>query len=706
MNSTASLNERSRGHANHTRSDGAGFQVILSLVRRRRILFILLVACSCFSVIAVHLWLPLYEAQASLFFENANSSSLQAMSAKLGTFGVQEDEGSKLDRYALRLNTAGFFKSVAIELRKSGDDLEMFHLEMLTPKKRILWNIGKAFHLKLPHSSMSDISEDEMADILDEYVYFNRSGSDRLNITVRSGDRRSASVVANVIADLSVKVLLEESLQDLDETRTYIDAQVKQSETSIHEVEDSLARLKTEHGILSDNGGNVAAAIQLSSIQQQLTSATIEFEENKKKLARLEEELANEKARDSSPLNASIDPQNRYGIPHRMAELKRTNEVVGLTRDSLKKLLDETLHGGGQVDDQKIYDLRKRMEFEYSIYQELKKQAFQLEMRRIGARNKMRVFEHAREAEVRRSDSLIVKLAIALILSIFGGLPVAMIWDLARPRVRSGRDLTDSGLAYLGGVPTVSGRFVNERRAQSPRITRFDTDSEVAMSFIQIRSRLLYLSGQRGSATKVLAIVSAESADGKSFFSRNLSACFGHMGRKTLLIDADLRKEATSEYFNLGGAKGLGEILTGGAKFGEVVAHEVVRGVDFVPAGQIRSGITDLFADDGLASLLGDLREVYDHVIIDTPSLIAVPDAPLIVRASDMPLLLASMNETTQQDLEVSLERIRALYSGEICAALNHVQGGQIPLYVIHSGGKRASEESRRKQSQGRGAVP
>ena len=439
MSGLGSFNDKSRGHVTQARSDGAGFQVLLSLVLRRKLLFVLLVLCSCFSVIAIHYGLPLYEAQSSIFVENANSSSLQAMSAKLGTFGIQEDDGSKLDRYAIRLNSSGFFKSVAARLRESGDDLEMFHREMLTPKKRILWNIGKAFHLHLPHSSMADISEDEMADVLDDYVYFNRSGSDRLNITVRSGDRRSASIVANVIADMSVKVLLEESLKDLDETRTYIDEQIKDSEVSIHGIEETLSKLKAAHGILSDNSGNVAAAIQINGVQGQLTSATIEFEENEKKIARMEEELVNERKRDNSSFNTNFDPQNRYGIVGRIVELRRSQESAMLKRDSLKKLLDETLHGTSQGDEQRIYDLRKRMEFEYSIFQELKKQAFQLEMRRIGARNKMRVFEHAREAEARRSDSLAVKLAIALILSIFGGLPVAMIWELLAPGSEAAR---------------------------------------------------------------------------------------------------------------------------------------------------------------------------------------------------------------------------------------------------------------------------
>jgi capsular exopolysaccharide synthesis family protein len=668
--------------------------MLWSLVLRYRVHFALLIGCSIAAVVAMHFWLPLYEGSASLVFETASSSSLQAVSAKLGTLGLQEDEGRELDRYTFRLNTSGFYKQVAVELRKMNVDLPMFHKEMLSPKRRILWNLAKLFHLPVPESSLQDLSDDEMADILDSYVYFNRMGNDRINVVVRSGDRKSASIVANVIADMSVKVLRAEGLQDLDESQSYIELQVKESEKAIRDIEDSLARLKLAKGIVMDAGGTMSEPLQATGIQHQLSEATIEYEENAQRIGKLEEELKREKERDGSILNANIDPDNRYGLPRKISELRRANELVSIKQGALKKLLSEILHSDNQNDEQKIFDLHKRMEFEYSIYQELRKQAFQIEMRRIGARNKMRVFEHAREAEVQRSDNLFVKMAIALILSIFGGLPVAMIWDLARPRARSGKDLSDAGMAFLGAIPALSGRFINEKRTQNARICRFDTDSEVAMAFIQIRSRLLYLSDQKDVRAQVIAVVSAKPGEGKSYFSRNLAACFGHMGRRTLLIDCDLRKVLTSEYFGHAQAPGLGEVLTGTRKFGEVVKRGVARGLDFIPAGQVRTNITDLFANDSLDRLFGDLREVYDLIICDTPSLIAVPDAPLITRAADLPLLIASMNDTTQQDLEVSLDRIRSLHPGEIYAVLNRVSGGQVPLYVIHSGARRAREES------------
>lgn len=494
------------------RGENAGLNTLISLFLRRKGLFAVLILCAMTTVTAMHVWLPLYEARSSLVFETASSSSLQAVSAKLGTMGLQEDEGKELDRYAVRLNSPDFYRQVAYELIKRNDDLLMFHKEMQSSKRRIAWNFGKLFHIPLPSSSMKDLSIDEMADVLDSYVYFNRSGVDRINIVVRSGDRSSASIVANVIADMSVKVLLAEGLKDLDEAEKYLEVQAEQSEKSIKDIEAQLSELKFNHGLVSEETGMDSDSMQANGIQHQLTDATLEFDENQRQLERLRRELETEKIRDPSAANASIDPQNRYGIPRKISELTRANEMVALRQSALKKMLMEILHGIGQNDEQKIFDLHKRMEFDYSIYQELKKQAFQLEMRRIGARNKLRVFDHVRDMEVQRSDSLMVKLGIALILAIFGGLPVAVIWDLAWPRVRTSKDLVDAGLIYLGGIPVVEGRFAQDKRSnQGPKICRFDSDSEVAMSFIQVRSRLLYLAEQKDKSAQAVAVVSANS---------------------------------------------------------------------------------------------------------------------------------------------------------------------------------------------------
>lgn len=644
-------------------------------------------AAAMLSVSVMHFWLPVYEANSALIFQTANSNSVQALSARLT---MPEDENREMERYLTRLNSSGFYGRVVSDLRAMNVDLAMFHKEMLSSKRRVVWALGRLLHLPLPVSSMKDLDDDEMAGVLAGAVYFTVAGSDRINVVVRSGDKASASTIINVVADVAVKLILSEGLKDLEDAQSYVEGQAKDIETVIHEIGDNLSRLKMKRGITSEDSSGTAS-VQVGEIRRMLTAASLLVDENMRRIAKFEAELAEEARKNPEGLNAVTDPDNRYGIPHKIATLKKDNEQIALRQSSLKQMLDDILKSPSIGDGERVFELRKRMEFEYSIYEELKKQAFQLEMRRIGANNKVRAADRVREGGARRTDDLLTKLAIALILSVFCGLPIAIAWEIAWPGVRSGRDLADAGLAYLGGVPMVSGRFSIDKRAHGPRICRFDSDSEVAMAFIQIRSRLLYLSDRKDTRSQAIAVISASPGEGKSFFSRSLAASFGHMGRKTLLIDCDLRKAMTTEYFDLLDVPGIGEMITGERKFGEVVQREVIKGVDFVGAGMIKTNITDLFAHGTLDALLRDLREIYDHIVLDTPSVLAVPDAPMIARAADLPLLLAAMNKTTKNDLEVSMDRIHALYSGEVYAALNRVTGAHVPLYLV-SNSKRSGE--------------
>jgi capsular exopolysaccharide synthesis family protein len=678
-------NSNARRTASATGPGDLGIAGLIALFSRRKLLFIFLMAAAALSVSVIHFWLPVYEARTALVFQTASSNPVQALSAHMASMGMPEDENREMERYVTRLNSPGFFGQVVTELRKMDVDLAMFHKEMLSNKRRFVWELGRLLHLPVNGSSMKDMDDDDMATVLAGGVYFTVGGVDRINIVVRNGDRASASMIVNVVADAAVKMLLSEGLRDLEDARTYVERQAKDIEAVIHEIGDHLSRLKMAQGITSDDGGG-SASVQAGEIRRMLNDANLQLDENARRIAKLEEDLAEESRKNHAGYSAETDPENRYGIPHKIAVLKRANEQISVRQSALKQMLSGIIKSASIGDGERVFELRKRMEFEYSIYEELKKQAFQLEMRRIGANNKVHAADRVREGGAQRTDNLLTKLAIALILSVFCGLPIAIIWEMAWPGVRSGRDLADAGLAYLGGVPLVSGRFSMDKRAHGPRICRFDSDSEVAMAFIQIRSRLLYLSDRKDTRSQAIAVVSASPGEGKSFFSRSLAACFGHMGRKTLLIDCDLRKAMTTEYFDLLEMPGIGEVLTGERKFGDVVQREVIKGVDFVGSGMFKTNITDLFADGALGTLLRDLREVYDHIVLDTPSLLAVPDAPMIARAADLPLLLAAMNTTTKNDLEVSLDRIHALYSGEVYAALNRVTGGQVPLYLVPNG--------------------
>src|SRR6185295_6934956 len=81
-----------RGASGSSAGGGFGASALFALVLRRKIFFILPIVCALLSVSIIHFWLPVYEARTSLIVQTANSSSLLAVSARMSSFGMQEDE--------------------------------------------------------------------------------------------------------------------------------------------------------------------------------------------------------------------------------------------------------------------------------------------------------------------------------------------------------------------------------------------------------------------------------------------------------------------------------------------------------------------------------------------------------------------------------------------------------------------------------------
>jgi uncharacterized protein involved in exopolysaccharide biosynthesis len=101
-----------------------------------------------------------------------------------------------------------------------------------------------------------------------------------------------------------------------------------------------------------------------------------------------------------------------------------------------------------QKSEQELFNLDKKLELEYSVYQDLKHQLFQIEMLKISSRNKVRILEQARESDVRGGQDLVLKLLLGLVLGVMIGLPSAYAWSLLSPTVKSRQDLERVGLTF------------------------------------------------------------------------------------------------------------------------------------------------------------------------------------------------------------------------------------------------------------------
>lgn len=165
------------------------------------------------------------------------------------------------------------------------------------------------------------------------------------------------------------------------------------------------------------------------------------------------------------------------------------------------------------------------------------------------------------------------------------------------------------------------------------------TEAEALRS---VRSQLLLRWFQEGR--KTLAIGCAREGDGASYLVANLAVLFAQLGRKTLLIDADMREPRQHQIFNLGNGKGLSDILAGRADATIASPIKSFPTLSVLPSGSPPPNPAELLGRQAFPDLLNSLEHVYDIVLIDTPPAQYVSDFQIVSARAGAVLIAARRN--------------------------------------------------------------
>lgn len=158
---------------------------------------------------------------------------------------------------------------------------------------------------------------------------------------------------------------------------------------------------------------------------------------------------------------------------------------------------------------------------------------------------------------------------------------------------------------------------------------------------------------------RVLAVSSAIAGEGKTLTAVQLAANMATTGRKKiLLVDLDLRKSNIAKELGIASNPGLSEFLSGDVPKEKILLNSVVPGLSVIIGGKTISSPTDMLAGEKFRSLLRDLREQFDLMILDTPPILPVPDAVTISEQVDAFILLFRFNHTPHQLFRQAIEDI------------------------------------------------
>lgn len=280
------------------------------------------------------------------------------------------------------------------------------------------------------------------------------------------------------------------------------------------------------------------------------------------------------------------------------------------------------------LEDQKVKNALEEYSAEKARYDKLENDYIADKMRLMAPRTSLEVYSMPGLATAPSKPNYRLNLIVGAVLGLLAGVVVAFISNYFDTSIKSLEDAEQAlGLPVLGVIPQDAGLLILQ-----------GGDSPDAEAYRILRTNI-ELKREMFRAT-TLAVVSANAGEGKTTTLSNLAYVFAQAGYSTLMIDADLRRPRLARYAELKSDVGLSTFLTGGADLKDVVFQTGLDNLYMLPSGPIPVDPSGLIGSHRMQSLLAEVSKRFDIVLIDSPPVLGVSDASLLVSRADATLLV------------------------------------------------------------------
>jgi polysaccharide biosynthesis transport protein len=238
------------------------------------------------------------------------------------------------------------------------------------------------------------------------------------------------------------------------------------------------------------------------------------------------------------------------------------------------------------------------------------------------------------------------------------GLTLAVMLEVIDDRMRSADQMTSAlGLPILGIIPE-SEPLQGEELA---RIMERETDSPMVEAVRTFRTAVLF--GVPEGQSRTILVTSPTPGDGKSTIAASFAESLAQSGKKTLLLDADMRKPRVNAIFGGTGSAevGLSSIVTGRATIDEATQRSPVENLDLIPCGPLPPNPAELLNSEAFRKLLATLGEKYDHIVIDAPPVLLVSDPRILSAICDCTVLVLRADKCRRRLANHAKEALRSV---------------------------------------------
>lgn len=371
-------------------------------------------------------------------------------------------------------------------------------------------------------------------------------------------------------------------------------------------------------------------------------------------------------------------PQAR-AIQSQIAELDRAigreeSRVSGASRAEYQQALarEQALQGRVNALKSEYLDLRRRS-IQYNMYQQEVDTNRALydgllqRFKEIGVAagvgvNNVAIVDTAAIPETPSSPRLLINLIVSILAGMGLGIALALALEQLDEAIADPSEVQRRlGLPLLGSVPKTDDQ-------ESPRDALLDRKSELVDAYLAVQTNLAFTTDH--GIPRSFSVTSTRAAEGKSITSLSLATLLARSGKRVILIDGDMRSPSVHHLGNKTNSRGVSNFLAGDDDYQSSIFRMEDLGLDAMSAGPSPPNAAELLTGDRMRELIDRLHATYDHVVVDSPPVMGLADAPLIAGHVEGVIYAVESHGIRSTQVRTALSRLAAVRTRILGAVL------------------------------------
>ncbi len=563
-----------------------------------------------------------------------------------------------------------------------------------------------------------------------------------LRVYHRDPDPYMARKIVDSIVDVYIRRNISENAREARETLTFIEKQRGLVQKQLNESEESLRDYKAKEGVMSlpDEASTIIQGYAQFAVEK--NRIAIETRYYKSMLAALSKpdaqnftlpavskentvlsnmslELTGLETKKQEMLATFTESHPEIiALQMQINELKqKITQVIISTLNSFDARKEEIEEVMGDYNarlkllpdkERDLAELMRARQVAGEIYTFLSQKREEARITEASTIGNVSIIDSAEVPQAPVSPNMKLNLTMGLMAGLILAVGVAFFLEFIDDSLKS----TEEVERYIkkpiyGIIPRISEQRLLEdddgpRSATRNLVTKHSPKSPISESFRTLRTNIHYAQPDK-TASQIL-ITSAGPSEGKSTVVSNLALTIANTGKKTILIDCDLRKPNIHNFFELSRDPGITTILTQEQTREQVMRDSGVENLWVIPSGPIPPNPTEMLGSQAMKDLVAELSDEFDMVLLDSPPVVAVTDAAILSSFIQSTLLVVELGRARASGVNRAvdlLEKVNAnlmgLVTNNISAGYRYDYGYYSTYYYSESG-----EKKKRRKRKGR----